>query len=59
MNDISSERIEPTGRVVEPQGPEPRGQPEAGSQRRRPPQAEESERAEESEAPVHQVDRLV
>jgi hypothetical protein len=59
MNDISSERIEPTSRVIEPQGPEPGGQSEEGSRRRRPPPAEEHEKVEDSETPAHQVDRLV
>jgi hypothetical protein len=58
MSDISSERIEPTARVIEPQGSERRGQPDSGSRRRRPPASEEL--AEENpETPVHQVDRMV
>lgn len=55
---MGSERIEPTPRVVEPQGPEPRGQPDSGARRRRPPTPEELEIAEHPETPVHQVDRL-
>jgi len=59
MGDISSERIEPTPRVIEPQGPQSRGQPDSGSGRRRPPPAEEPGAEENPEMPVHQVDRLV
>jgi hypothetical protein len=59
MSDISSERIEPTPRVVEPQGPERRGQPESGSRRRPPPAPAASGTEDDPEAPVHQVDRLV
>jgi hypothetical protein len=59
MSDISSERIEPTPRVIEPQGPQSRGQPDSGSRRRRPPAAEELGAEENPEKPVHQVDRLV
>jgi hypothetical protein len=58
MSDISSERMEPTARVNEPQGPEPRSQSDSRSRRRRPPLAEEPEIAEESVTPAHQVDRL-
>ena len=57
MSDISSERIEPIPRVIEPQGRDQRGQPDSGSRRRRPPAAEESEMEENLEAPAHQVDR--
>jgi hypothetical protein len=56
---MGSERIEPAARVIEPQGPESRGQPDSGSRRRRTPSPEEPEREENPEAPVHQVDRLV
>jgi len=61
MSDISSERIEPTPRVIEPQGPEHRGQPDSGSRRRSPPAPEEREpeTEEDADTPVHQVDRLV
>jgi hypothetical protein len=58
MSGMGSERVEPTPRVVEPQGPEPRGQPDSGARRRRPPTPDESEIAEDPAAPVHQVDRL-
>jgi hypothetical protein len=58
MSDMGSERVEPTARVIEPQGPEPRPQSDSGSRRRRPPTPDESEIAESREAPVHQVDRL-
>jgi hypothetical protein len=59
MSDMGSERIEPAARVIEPQGPESRGQPDSGSRRRRTPSPAEPEREENPEAPVHQVDRLV
>jgi hypothetical protein len=58
MSGMGSERIEPTPRVIEPQETEPRGRPDSGARRRRPPTPEESEIAENPEAPVHQVDRL-
>lgn len=58
MSEISGDHIEPAARVVEPQAPEARGQSDSGSRRRRPPAAVEPELAEESETPVHQVDRL-
>jgi len=58
MSDISSERIEPTPRVSESPGPQPRGQPDSGPRRRRPSTPDESEAAENLETPVHQVDRL-
>jgi hypothetical protein len=56
MSEISGERIEPAARV-EPQGPG--GQSDSGSRRQRPPTKPEPEMAEDSEAPAHQVDRLV
>jgi len=59
MSDIGSERIEPAARVIEPQGPESRGQPDSGSRRRRTPSPAEPEWEENPEAPAHQVDRLV
>jgi hypothetical protein len=59
MSDISSERIGETPRVIEPQGREHRGQPDSESRRRPRPAPEEREPEENSEAPVHQVDRLV
>jgi hypothetical protein len=59
MSDLSSERIEPAPRVIEPQGPERQGQPDSRSRRRPPPLPEEPEREEDPETPVHQVDRLV
>jgi hypothetical protein len=59
MGDISSERIAPTPRVTEPQGPQPRGQSDSESRRRQPPAAEKPESEESTEIPVHQVDRLV
>jgi hypothetical protein len=59
MGDLSSDRIEPAPRVIEPQGPQPRGQPDSGSRRRPPPAPHEPEAEENPEAPVHQVDRLV
>jgi hypothetical protein len=59
MSDITSERIEPTPRVIEPQGPNPRGQADSGS-KRRPPSARDEQASEEApETPLHQVDRLV
>ena len=58
MGEISSERIEPTARVVEPQGPEPRGQNDSESRRRRAPATPEPELVEDSDTPAHQVDRL-
>jgi len=58
MSDISSERIAPMPGVSEPPGPERRGQPDSGARRRPPPPPEEPEPAD-SEAPVHQVDRLL
>jgi hypothetical protein len=58
MSDLRSEGIEPTARVIEPQGSEPRGQPDTGSRRRRPPVRDESDLAENLETPAHQVDRL-
>ena len=30
MSDITGERIEPAARVIEPQGPNPRGQADSG-----------------------------
>jgi hypothetical protein len=59
MSELSGERIEPAARVVEPQGPEPRGQSDSGSRRQRPPANPEPELAEDSEVPAHRVDRLV
>jgi hypothetical protein len=59
MSDISSQRIEPTPRVIEPQGPNPRGQSDSGSRRRPHPAPEKAELEENAEAPVHQVDRRV
>jgi hypothetical protein len=59
MSDISSERIEPTPRVIEPQGPQPRGQPDSDARRRPRPPAGEPETEENTETVVHQVDRLV
>jgi hypothetical protein len=59
MSDISSERIEPTPRVIEPPGPEPRGQLDSGSRRRPPPAPDEAEPEESLETPAHQLDRLV
>ena len=58
MGEISGDHIEPTAGVVEPQAPEPRGQSDSDSRRRRPPAAPEPELVEDSETPVHQVDRL-
>ena len=58
MSEISGERIEPAARVVEPQGPEPRGQSDSESRHRRPPAAPEPELVDDSETPAHQVDRL-
>jgi hypothetical protein len=58
MSGIGGDRIEPTARVIEPQGPEPRGQSDSGSRRRRLPVPPEPEIAEDAETPVHQVDRL-
>jgi hypothetical protein len=57
MSEISGERIEPAARVVEPQGPEARGQSDSESRRRRPPARPEPELAEDLEIPAHQVDR--
>jgi hypothetical protein len=57
MSDIASERIEPTPRVIEFQGPEHRHQPDSRSRRRQPPATEEPEK--NPETPVHQVDRMV
>jgi len=59
MNDISSERIEPTPRVIEPQGSPHQGQPDSGSRRRPPPAPEEREVEEVPEMPAHQVDQRV
>jgi hypothetical protein len=59
MSDISSEGIEPTPRVIEPQGPQSRGQPDSGARRRRPPAPEEPGPEENPEMPAHQVDRLI
>jgi hypothetical protein len=59
MSDIASERIEPTPRVIEPQGPEHRHEPDSGSRRRPLPVAEEPEPEENPEPQVHQVDRMV
>ncbi len=59
MSDISSERIEPTPRVIEPQGPQSGGEPYSGPRRRPRPPAEEPETEESAETPEHQVDRLV
>jgi hypothetical protein len=58
MSGMGGDRIEPAARVIEPQGPEPRGQSDSGSRRRRAPAAEEPEMAEDLETPAHQVDRL-
>jgi hypothetical protein len=57
MSDIGS--VEPTPRVIGPQGPGPRGQPDSGLRRRPPPAPEEPETEENPETPVHQVDRRV
>jgi hypothetical protein len=59
MSDISSERIAPAPRVIEPAGPQSRGQPDSGSRRRPPPAPDEPELEESPETPAHQVDRLV
>jgi hypothetical protein len=59
MSDIGSDRIEPASRVIEPQGPEARGQPESGSRRRQAPPPEPLEIEDDPERPAHQVDRLV
>ena len=59
MSDITSERIEPTPRVIEPPGPQSRGQADSGSRRRRSPPSEEPGAEENPEMPLHQVDRLV
>lgn len=58
MSDMGSERVEPAVRVIEPQGPEARGQPDSESRRRRPATPDESELVEKPDGPVHQVDRL-
>jgi hypothetical protein len=58
MNEISVERVEPTARVIEPSGLEPRSQSDSGSRRRRRAVRDESEAGESPETPVHQVDRL-
>jgi hypothetical protein len=58
MSEISGERIEPAARVVEPQGPEPRGRNHSESRRRRPPTTAEPELVDDSDTPAHQVDRL-
>jgi hypothetical protein len=64
MSDISSDRIEPAARVIEPQGPAPpgpeaRGRPDSGSRRRPAPPPEQPEIEDDPELPAHQVDRLV
>jgi hypothetical protein len=59
MSDINSERIEPTPRVIEPQGPPHQGRPDSGSRRRPPPAPEDREAEEVPEMPVHQVDQRV
>lgn len=57
MSGVGSERIEPTARVTEPQGPDPRPRPDSQSRRRRP-APDDSELVEDPEATTHQVDRL-
>lgn len=64
MSEIGGERIEPTPRVIEPQGTDPRGQPDSGSRLRQSSVPEERQNKEEDEdkerdpeIPVHQVDR--
>jgi hypothetical protein len=58
MTDVSMERLEPTARVPEPQGKQPRRDPESRSRRRPEPPKPEPEPAEEPEQPQHQLDRL-
>ena len=50
---------EPTPRVIEPRGSGERNEPTARSRRRATPPREEPEPEEDSETPVHQVDRRV
>lgn len=59
MSDISSDRIEPTPRVIEPQSSGQRNQSDSKSRRQPAPPREEPEPESNSEAPVHQVDRRV
>jgi hypothetical protein len=58
MSEISIDRIDPTSPVIESQGPEPRGQSDSRSRRRRPAAVDEPETAESPEMPTHQIDRL-
>jgi len=60
MSDIGSDRLEPTARVLEPQGQEPRREPGSGARRRPPaPAPKPSEPAETPDTPPHQVDSLI
>lgn len=58
MSDLSMERLEPTARVPEPQGKQPRRDPESQSRRRPEPSKREPEDAEDADLPHHQLDRL-
>ena len=59
MSDITSERIEPTPRVIEPQGPNPRGQADSGPGAGDLRSSEEPAGGRKPGNAVHQVDRLV
>lgn len=60
MSDISTDRLEPAGRVSETQRQDPRREPGSQARRRpRPTAPHEPETAENSEAETHQVDERV
>jgi hypothetical protein len=57
MGDLFPERLEPTGRVPDLVGQEPKRQPESG-RRRRPPPSKEADPAPEADVAPHEVDSL-
>ena len=53
MPDLSMERLEPTSRVPEPQGKQPKRDPESRSRRWPDPPESELDDAEDAEVPQH------
>jgi hypothetical protein len=58
MSEIGSERVEPTERVPDRLGNEPRGEPRPRARRQPAPDSSSSEPADNSETPQHQIDSL-
>jgi hypothetical protein len=58
MSEIGSERVEPTVRVPDRLGNEPRGEPRPRPRRQPAPDSSSSEAEDNPETPQHQIDSL-